>query len=297
VQACNRRSTPLEQVFPQRDWFVLEARHAELGIDYRWTEREWYDHRFQPLLNGAGYGDRDIDPVHFRVGDRSPRTVALTWYDGPQEGPDDVVVWAPGECKTLDVGAWEQTNLRWPELAEDFPALWRHRAAAPLPRTTPGRHTLHLNWGGVEVGQTRRYLVVDSPPFVLEGPRLTASLDRPGPYEPDQPVPITVRACNDSDRAYTEFLGERDVTGDGTVLELSVGGNYEHSGESLGVVRSADRELTWAAGECKGWSFTWDQDVNGRQRQPSEIYVLSVHWNPRSPDREQKERSPGFSLE
>lgn len=188
-------------------------------------------------------------------------------------------------------------QLRWPELAEDFPALWRHRAAAPLPRTTPGRHTLHLNWGGVEVGQTRRYLVVDSPPFVLEGPRLTASLDRPGPYEPDQPVPITVRACNDSDRAYTEFLGERDVTGDGTVLELSVGGNYEHSGESLGVVRSADRELTWAAGECKGWSFTWDQDVNGRQRQPSEIYVLSVHWNPRSPDREQKERSPGFSLE
>lgn len=298
VQTCNRRDEPLEQVFPQREWFTLEARHEALPFDYRWTQREWYDHRFQPTLNGFGYGERDMSAVHFRVGARHPRTVALTWYDGPQTGPEEVVVWQPGECKSLDVGAWQQGNKWWWEVdPDDFPAQWRQRAEAPQARTTPGWHTVHLSWGGVEVGQTRRYFAVDSERFLLDGPRITAAFDEPRSYARDETVPITVRACNEGHRPYREFLGDRDVTGEVTMLELSISGNYDNAGESLGSISTADRDVEWAAGECKSWAFTWDQTIRDRYRAPNELFVLAVAWNPGSADRVQYAGNPHTGLE
>lgn len=42
----------------------------------------------------------------------------------------------------------------------DFPGQWRYRPD-PIYRTTPGWYTLRLHWGGIEVGQARRYLTVD----------------------------------------------------------------------------------------------------------------------------------------
>ncbi len=286
IEACNRRNSVLGQVFPQREWFVLEARHDKLPAGEFWTERSWYDHRGQPSLDGSGYGARDMHPIHGRVSDRHPRTTALTWYDGPQAGPDEVVVWQPGECKTLDVGSWQQTDKTWIEVErDDYPAHWRHRAEAPHGRTTPGVFTLTLTWGGVEVDQTRRYLTVASDPLALDGPRVTATFDELRHYEPGESVPITVSACNDSDEPYREYVDRRDVSGQVTALRASISGNFDNAGQSLGSVVADERELAWAPGECKTWPFTWGQRIGDRHRAPYEQFVLSVAWNPGSDDR------------
>ena len=288
IQACNRRTTPLRQVFPQRDWFVLEARHEQLSPQDTWTQREWYDHRYQPSLNGSGYGERDMYDIYPRISARHPRTVALTWYDGPQGGADDVVVWEPGECKSLDVGAWQQMDKIRSEVdPDDYPAHWRHRSDFAPGRATPGWYALHLNWGGVETDQTRRYLVVDSPRFNLDGPRVSAVFDDVRHYDADEPVPVTATACNDSDRPYSEYIGQRDVTGDPAILAVGITGNFDNGGDSVGVVTVADRDVTWAPGECRTWRFTWDQRIGDRFREPGEQFALWVSWNQESDERAQ----------
>jgi hypothetical protein len=231
--------------------------------------------------------------IHWRLSPRHPRTTALTWYDGPQAGPDDVVVWQPGECKSLEVGAWQQTDKTWFEVdRDDYPAHWRHRAQAPHARTTPGPFAMHLSWGGVEVDQTRRYLTVSSQPFALDGPRVTATFDEIRDYEPGEAVPITVRACNETEVPYSEHVDRRDVSGDVTLLTAGISGNFDNGGSSLGRVAAGERELTWAPGECKTWAFTWDQRIGDRERRPYEQFVLSVQWNPGSDDRLQYVSGP-----
>ncbi len=291
VRACNRRTTELRQVFPQKEWFALEARHERLSRSgARWgkPDRQWYDHRWSHTLNRAGYTDRDSRPLSERVGDARPQLAGLTWFNGPQGGPDEVVVWQAGECKTLDVGAWQQgsTSIFVDMPTFDYPAQWRYRPS-PLFRTAPGWHTLRLHWGGVEVGRSRRYLTVDSARFNLDGPRLDASFEQRR-YEVDEPVPITVSACNDTDRPYDELMGRSDTSGGEAVFQLSLTGNY-HGAEDVGSVAVADgeRDLSWAPGECKTWELSWDQRFGDRSRALHESVQLQVHWNASSDERPQ----------
>lgn len=281
IQACNRRSTPLHQVFPQKDWLTVEALH-ERALRGGWEpDLPWYDHRWEGTLNRGGYEPRDRFALHRRVAAGHPKLSAVTWYEGPQGAPDEVVSWEAGECKALDVGAWQQADKSYgySDDGTDYPDRWR-RAAPGWYRATPGWHTLRVHWGGVEVGHARRYLTVDSTRFNLDGPRITAGF--PGRrYGPDEPVPITVRACNDSDRAYTEFVGMRDTTGPQTLFDLYVTGNVDNQRSLLGSVHAEEsaRELTWAAGECKTWQFSWDQRLNGREPLDGEVISTTVQWN------------------
>ncbi len=287
IAACNRRDVPLRQVFPQKDWFSLEARHEQLSRSGWEPDRQWYDHRWAHTLNGAGYRPRDIYAPHERVSAGHPQLSALTWYDGPQATAQELVVWQPGECKTLDAGRWQQGDKSTfhTELG-DFPAQWRYRPN-PIYRTSPGWYTLRLHWGGVEVGQARRYLTVDAPRLHLDGPRLTAGFEQRR-YEPDETVPVTVSACNDSDEPYTERIGSAGQAAPVEVFRVSVSGNAHDGSQQLGAVTSTDLALSWAPAECKTWEFSWDQRINGQPPAASELFRVSVEWNPSSEERPQR---------
>lgn len=281
VQACNRRPTPLHQVFPQKDWFTIVARHEQAVRGGPEPDLQWYDHRWDGTLNRGGYEPRDLFALHRRVAAGHPQTSAVTWYDGPQTTPEEVVSWEPGECKMLGVDAWQQAekSVGYSADGTDYPDRWR--TPPPLHyRATPGWHTLRLHWGGVEVGQARRYFTVDSTRFNLDGPRITAGFPERR-YGRDETVPITVRACNDSDRAYSEFIGMRDSTGPATLFDLYVTGNLDHEQHLIGTVQAEDgaRELTWDAGECKTWELSWDQRLSGREPLDGEVISTTVEWN------------------
>ena len=234
VQACNLRPTELRQVFPQKDWFSLEVRHEQYARGGPEADLQWYDHRWDLTLNRGGYEPRDFFAVHRRVSAGHPQTSALTWYDGPQAGPQEVVTWGPGECKALEVGAWMQgdkAHLASLEV-DEFTRQWRTYGGS-LQRATPGWQSMRLHWGGVEVGQARRYLTADSGRFHLDGPRLTATVPARA-YAPDEPVVITVSACNEGEQPHHEFIGRRDYTGGGRVLDLSVRGNSGLDREPVG---------------------------------------------------------------
>ena len=297
VRACNLRTTELRQVFPQRDWFALEVRHEQYPRGGPEADLQWYDHRWGLTLNRGGYEPRDHFAVHRRIGAAHPQTSALTWYDGPQTTPDEVVTWAPGECKALDVGAWMQTDkahLASPDI-DEYPRQWRTYIGS-LQRATPGWQSMRLHWGGVEVGQARRYLTADSGRFHLDGPRLTATVPARA-YAPDEPVVITVSACNDGGQPYAELVGAQDTTGDGEVLVLHVRGNASGRGPVGTVtVPEGERGLTWAAGECKTWDLTWDQRSGGRAALPNERFDAEVDWNTRNEGRAQ-DASGAFTLE
>lgn len=66
------------------------------------------------------------------------------------------------------------------------------------------------------------------------------------------------------------------------VFRVSVSGNTHDGSQQLGTVTSADLDLTWAAEECKTWQFSWDQRINGRPPAASELFRVSVEWNPSS---------------
>lgn len=242
VRACNRRSTELAQVFPQKDWFVVQALHEALNTEdhaYPWS---WYDHHWSHSLNRSGYEHpRNTDALFQRIAELYPKLSAVTWYDGPQTGHGDVVVWQPGECKSLDVGGWQQGHWRYSDdtgSTANFPGHW------VLPtvyqhRTEPGWHVLRLHWGGVEVGQARRYLSIDSRRFHLEGPRLSARIDERA-YRPDEQVVVTVSACNDSDRPYRETFraGNR-------IFTLYMKGSFHQLPSEAGHVLAEDDALDW----------------------------------------------------
>ncbi len=265
---------------------TLEARHEQLSRSGWEPDRQWYDHRWVHPVNGAGYRPREISPLYERVGAGHPQLSALTWYDGPQASADEVVVWEPGECKTLDVGPWQQSNKStFHTDLTDFPAQWRYRPH-PIHRTTPGWYTLRLHWGGVEVGQARRYLTVDAPRLHLDGPRVTAGFEQRR-YEPEELVPVTVSACNDSDEPYTERFGSAGQGGEVEVLRVSVSGNARDGSQELGTVASSQLDVTWAPAECKTWEFSWDQHINGQPPAGSERFRVSVEWNRSSDERPQ----------
>ncbi len=291
VRACNRRSTALPQTFPQKDWFVLEARHERLAAsdDAFFPGRSsvpWYEHRIQGSVDGAGYTpyvnpspygervlERNPDPVQRRVSQRWPHLQALTWFNGPQTGPAEVVVWQPGECKVLDVGAWGQGRAGYAEdmASSDFPGQWRHQPRNPAARVVPGWYILRLNWGGVEVGQTRRHLLVDSPRLHLDGPRVVASTDKPF-YAPGEQVAVSVQACNDGDLPYQEEMGSQ-------AFDVWAQGNLGGSAR-IGDVPAAERVLHWEPGECKSWAFTWDQRYDdGSTARSHESIRISGGWN------------------
>lgn len=289
VRACNRRSTPLMQVFPQRDWFVLEVRDAHASYSVGIQERQWYDHRWEPTLNRSGYAERSMDPINDRIFNRDPKLVAVTWYDGPQPSAQDVVVWEPGECKDLAVGAWQQAPLGWFTEPDDFLAQWQRRSETLDGRVSPGKKALHLSWGGVEVGQTRRYLVADAEPINLEGPRLFVTLGKER-YEPEEPVDVTLHACNDSEHLYREEFGPNRFL----LLRLFVEGQL-HPRHEIGSLPAEDQQLEWAAGECKSWPFTWDGAFDTQRRLRDEQVQFSVEWHPSddaAPQREQHVRWP-----
>jgi hypothetical protein len=294
VLACNRRSTPLRQVFPQKDWFTVEARHEQAERGGPEPDLQWYDHRWAGTLNRGGYEPRDVYALARRVGAAHPKLSALTWYDGPQTAPEQVVTWGPGECKALDVGPWQQGDVSVGYSADytDFPGRW-NTAPAAIHRATPGWHSLRLHWGGVEVGQARRYFTVESSRFLLDGPRITATSLRRD-YSPDDSVVITVSACNDSDQPYSEFVGRRDTTGAGIVADVDVSGNYDYSNDHVGTVEvpESERELSWAAGECKTWDLEWDQRLGDRSPMPSEQFHVVIEWNLDSESRTQRPRTP-----
>jgi hypothetical protein len=296
VDACNRRSTELRQVFPQKDWFVLEVRHEQRTATSPWIpDRTWYDHRWLLSWNRSGYGDRSVDPLARRLLSDGRVLSATTWHEGPQTSPDEVVVWEPGECKRLPVDAWQQVdkNNAVTDLV-DQPGAWR-TALDPVSRTTPGWHRVRLNWGGVEVGQARRYLTVDSPRFNLDGPRVTATVERRR-YEPDEPVPVTVSACNDSDVPYEEYIGQRNYSGERALFRLAVKGNLDHATHPVDTVIAADEHMAWAAGECRTWELLWDQRLGDRSPVEHELIQLEVSWNDMSEERPQFHIGPYFSL-
>jgi hypothetical protein len=275
VRACNRRSTALRQTFPQKDWFLLEARYEKQVRGE--PDRQWYDHRWPQTLNRSGYTERDMDPIYHRIYFPGSPPSALTWYDGPQSSPDELVVWEPGECKSLDVGAWQQSDTCCTAVdSSNFPARWTE-VPHPIYRTARGWHALRLHWGGVEVGQARRYVTADSRRFHLDGPRVTVSYDKRD-YAPDEPVIITVSTCNESDEPYAEYVGMPDES-DVHVVQVHI--SKEHDQETL-VLEGGERNLSWSPGECMSFDLAWDQRIEGRLRQPGEVFRLTVEWNPRS---------------
>jgi hypothetical protein len=135
----------------------------------------------------------------------------------------------------------------------------------------PGWYVLRLNWGGVEVGQTRRHLTVDFPRLNLDGPRVVATSDKRF-YAPGETVQVTVQACNDADLPYREELGDQALT-------VSVRGNLGGSAE-IGEVRVPERVLEWQPGECKSWVFTWDQRYgDGTAAVQHEAVTIGGAWN------------------
>jgi hypothetical protein len=288
VRTCNRRSTPLRQTAPQKDWFVLEARHRDLVSSHdRMTpgssDALWYDHRLvnAGTLDGAGYTpytqrmprgdvvlDRNPDLVTQRLVPRIPRLRALTWWNGPQTAPDQVAVWEPGQCHVLDVGAWGQGALEHgsPDSLFDFPTRWREPGSGRA-RTLPGWYAFRLHWGGVEVDQTRRYLTVDSSPTHLEGPRISVTRDKER-YAPDEPVRITVRACNDGERPYREDVGFADSTGEHLFSVHAQSGSSFTRQQEIARVTPAEQALELAAGQCRSWDVSWDQRIGGEAVRP-----------------------------
>lgn len=296
VQACNRRSTVLRQTFPQKDWFALEARHQHMAArdDEHFpglSEMNWYDHDFRKgSLDGSGYGppqrypyhgnqlrSRDPDLMYSRIGDRRPKVQAVTWYDGPQTSADQEVVWQPGECKALDPGPWGQGSSDWEETSDifDAPTLWRHLRSHPLARSTPGWYRLRLHWGGVEVGQSRRYFAVDSPPLHLEGPRISLARDK-RTYALDEPVVVTVHACNTNELSYSEDVGRPDTVND-SLFRLEVESRL-HGRREVGRVFAQEPIITWTPGQCRAWEVTWDQRFDGKPADEHEAVAFLVNW-------------------
>ena len=296
VTACNRRTTALHQTFAQRDWVFVEA--VATSLDGRYGADTTDDGRFYYDPGNQVHGPKGSE-VSYGTG-RRYSSLAMTWWDGPHRSADEIVSWAPGECKAIPVGDWLQGNQRYDQdqcraVGSWRPCGWSEPPPFPLGRVRPGDYVLRAHWGGVEAGGEQRQVIAESPPFSLEG--LTLHLEVDGARAPDletpsylspefragQPIELAVVACNETDVRFTDLDGPSDTT-NSRRFDLELDGSIHSARSNAERPRfhalMGDEPLTVEPGGCRRWAFSWDQRFGDEPAAEGERVSLRLWWNP-----------------
>ncbi len=71
-------------------------------------------------------------------------------------------------------------------------------------------------------------------------------------------------------------------------------GNVDGNESQIQTLTMQAGDLTWAAGECKTWTGTWDQRIDGRPPAPAESFTFRGRWNGNHDVRSQRHDRPVF---
>lgn len=287
VRACNRRTTPVVMEFPFTDWFVVTAENEHrAGDDWIW----FYD----PDHHAEEF-ERSFDPAYERPrGYHHPRRYVFAgvgvqnvhYLDGDVSGPDQTVTWGAGECRTWDIPAWFQNNLRGGS-SPDEEELWHAVPSANSSafRAVPGRYRFAVQWGGVEHEIGFEPVRGVSSVFELRGLRLHVRTGKQT-YAHGETVDIVLEACNESGEPFVVGNGGHDSfeinirgtspDGPGVTFSTVHGGQYRFT-----------EDITWAARECREFQASWDQHLSdgwGADGEPTEGPLIEpdarMRWQP-----------------